>query len=72
LIEPTLRPLTLFYDLRGWLPEGLEVLGRAAAVLDVVRGPVPPAHCWLLDWVNLRQRWPCLSAAWASCARSVH
>jgi predicted ATPase len=42
LIEQTIRVFALFYDLRGWLQEGLDLLGRAAAALETALGQSPP------------------------------
>jgi predicted ATPase/transcriptional regulator with XRE-family HTH domain len=43
LIEPTLRTFAMFSDMRGWLQEGLDTLGRAITALGAA-GALEPAH----------------------------
>jgi predicted ATPase/transcriptional regulator with XRE-family HTH domain len=42
MIEQTLRMLAFFYDIRGWLQEGLDTLGCTAAVLESRHGQAAP------------------------------
>jgi predicted ATPase/transcriptional regulator with XRE-family HTH domain len=41
LIEPSLRMLAIFYDIRGWLQEGFDSLGRTITALEAVHGHTP-------------------------------
>jgi tetratricopeptide (TPR) repeat protein len=42
LIEQTMRVFSMLYDTRGWLQEGLDLLGRAIDVLEAAHGQSPP------------------------------
>jgi tetratricopeptide (TPR) repeat protein len=42
LIEQTMRTFWMLYDTRGWLQEGLDVLGRAISALERTHGGSPP------------------------------
>jgi predicted ATPase/transcriptional regulator with XRE-family HTH domain len=42
LIEQTMRLFVMLYDTRGWLQEGLDMLGRAVSALERAHGPSPP------------------------------
>jgi predicted ATPase/DNA-binding XRE family transcriptional regulator len=35
LIEQTIRPLAYFYDIRGWLQEGIDTFGQAVTKLEI-------------------------------------
>ncbi len=41
LIEQTMRLFAMFYDTRGWLQEGLDMLGRAVSALETAHGQLP-------------------------------
>jgi len=41
LIERTLRMFSVLYDIRGWLQEGLDTLGRVIHVLEMANGQSP-------------------------------
>jgi predicted ATPase/transcriptional regulator with XRE-family HTH domain len=41
LIEQTLRMFVMLYDTRGWLQEGLDMLGRAVSALEMAYGQSP-------------------------------
>jgi predicted ATPase/transcriptional regulator with XRE-family HTH domain len=42
LIEQTMRVFVMLYDTRGWLREGLDMLGRAVSALETAHGHSPP------------------------------
>jgi predicted ATPase/DNA-binding XRE family transcriptional regulator len=42
LIEQTMRTFWMLYDMRGWLQEGLEMLGRAVSALERAHGGSSP------------------------------
>ncbi|HEU5103702.1 MAG TPA: tetratricopeptide repeat protein, partial [Roseiflexaceae bacterium] len=42
LIEQTMRTFWMLYDTRGWLQEGLEMLGRTVSALETAHGQSPP------------------------------
>ncbi len=42
LIEQTMRLFVMLYDTRGWLQEGLDMLGRAVSALETAHGQSPP------------------------------
>lgn len=42
LIEQTIRPLAYFYDIRGWLREGIETFDSALTALEAVHEPSLP------------------------------
>jgi len=42
LIEQTMRTVWMLYDTRGWLQEGLDMLGRAVSALERAHGQSPP------------------------------
>lgn len=42
LIEQTMRVFAMLYDTRGWLQEGLDMLGRAVSALEMAHGQSPP------------------------------
>ena len=42
LIEQTMRLFAMLYDTRGWLMEGLDMLGRAISSLETMHGKLPP------------------------------
>jgi predicted ATPase/transcriptional regulator with XRE-family HTH domain len=41
LIEPTMRVFTMLYDTRGWLLDGLDMLGSAVSALETMHGKLP-------------------------------
>ena len=42
LIEQTMRLFVMLYDTRGWLLEGLDILGRTINALETAHGQSPP------------------------------
>ena len=72
LIEQTMRAFASFYDMRGWLQDGLDYLGRAADALEAAAQKAPPGRAEQVALAHIlaarsllafRQGWPELSRA---------